>query len=74
MGLNISEIIQRKEISLKDLKDKIVAIDAFNTIYQFLTTIRQADGTPLMDKNKKISSKKIQSNKEKKGIRRKSLQ
>ena len=56
MGLNISEIIPRKEIQLKDLKAKTIAVDAYNTIYQFLTTIRQPDGTPLMDKNKKITS------------------
>jgi len=56
MGLQISEIIIKKEISLSDLKGKIVAIDAYNTLYQFLTTIRQMDGTPLMDSNGKITS------------------
>ncbi len=56
MGIQISEIIPKKEISIKDLKGKIIAIDAFNTIYQFLTTIRQADGTPLMDSKGKITS------------------
>jgi flap endonuclease-1 len=56
MGIQISDIIPRKEISLKDLKGKIIAIDAMNTLYQFLTTIRQPDGTPLMDNNKKITS------------------
>lgn len=56
MGVQISEIIPRKGISLKDLKGKIIAIDAFNIIYQFLTTIRQADGTPLMDKKGKVTS------------------
>ena len=56
MGVAISEIIPRKEISLSDLKGKIIAIDAFNTLYQFLTTIRQPDGTPLMDSRKKITS------------------
>ncbi|MFA4960458.1 MAG: flap endonuclease-1 [Candidatus Pacearchaeota archaeon] len=56
MGVQISEIIPKKEISFPDLKGKIIAIDAFNTLYQFLTTIRQPDGTPLMDKNKKITS------------------
>lgn len=49
MGVNISDIIPRKEIELSDLKGKTVAVDAFNTLYQFLTTIRQQDGTPLMD-------------------------
>jgi len=56
MGVQISEIVPKKEISISDLKGKVVAIDAFNTLYQFLTTIRQPDGTPLMDKNKKVTS------------------
>jgi len=56
MGVNISEIIPRKHVLLKELSGKIIAIDAMNTLYQFLTTIRQFDGTPLMDKNKKITS------------------
>lgn len=49
MGLNISDIIPRKEISIPELKGKIICVDAFNTLYQFLSTIRQPDGTPLMD-------------------------
>ncbi len=56
MGIQISEIVPRKEISLNELKGKTIAIDAFNAIYQFLTTIRQVDGTPLMDKDGKITS------------------
>jgi len=56
MGVQISEIIPRKEIEIKDLNGKVVAIDAFNTLYQFLTTIRQPDGTPLMDKKGRITS------------------
>jgi len=56
MGIQISEIIPRKEIEISELKGKTIAIDAFNTLYQFLTTIRQPDGTPLMDKNKNITS------------------
>ncbi len=56
MGVQISEIIPRKEISIQELKGKVVAIDAFNTLYQFLTTIRQPDGTPLMDNKKRITS------------------
>ena len=56
MGVQISEIIPRKEISLGDLKGKTVAIDAYNALYQFLTTIRQLDGTPLMDSSGNITS------------------
>ena len=56
MGLNIRDIIPRKEIKIEDLKGKTVAVDAFNTLYQFLSTVRQPDGTPLMDSKKRITS------------------
>lgn len=56
MGLNIREIIPRKEIELSALKGRTICVDAFNTLYQFLSTIRQADGTPLMDNKKRITS------------------
>ena len=56
MGLNISEIIPRKEIEISDLKGKIVCVDAFNTLYQFLTSVRQPDGTPLMDSKSRVTS------------------
>jgi flap endonuclease-1 len=56
MGLNISNIIPREEIKIPDLKGKMLCVDAFNTLYQFLTTIRQPDGTPLMDNKGRITS------------------
>jgi len=56
MGLNIREIIPRKEIEISDLKGKTICIDAFNTLYQFLSSIRQVDGTPLMDRKKRVTS------------------
>ncbi|MEK6881175.1 MAG: FEN1 family endonuclease, partial [Nanoarchaeota archaeon] len=56
MGLQIAEIVPRKEIKILDLKGKIICVDAFNTLYQFLSTIRQPDGTPLMDSKKRITS------------------
>jgi flap endonuclease-1 len=56
MGLNIRDIIPRKEIEISDLKGKTVCVDAFNILYQFLSTIRQVDGTPLMDDQKRITS------------------
>ncbi|MFH1585652.1 MAG: flap endonuclease-1 [archaeon] len=56
MGLNIREIIPRKEIEFSSLRGKTLCVDAFNTLYQFLSTIRQADGTPLMDDKKRITS------------------
>ena len=56
MGLNIKEIIPRRELEISELNGKILCVDAFNTLYQFLSTIRQVDGTPLMDNKKRITS------------------
>jgi len=56
MGLQIGEIISKNEIEFKDLKGKTIAVDAFNAIYQFLTTIRQADGTPLKNSKGDVTS------------------
>ncbi|MEK6820691.1 MAG: flap endonuclease-1, partial [Nanoarchaeota archaeon] len=56
MGLNIKDIIPRKDIEISELKDELVFVDAFNMLYQFLSTIRQPDGTPLMDNKKRVTS------------------
>ncbi len=56
MGLNIRDIIPRKEIEIAGLKGKLLCVDAFNILYQFLSTIRQQDGTPLRDDKKRITS------------------
>lgn len=56
MGLNIRDIIPRREVETSELQDKILCVDAFNALYQFLSTIRQPDGTPLMDNKERITS------------------
>lgn len=56
MGLtDLREILVRREASFEELRGKH-AVDAFNTLYQFLTIIRQPDGTPLMDSNGAVTS------------------
>lgn len=56
MGVNLKPIISARRIEISDLSGKIVAIDAFNAIHQFIAIIRQIDGTPLKDKNGNITS------------------
>ena len=56
MGVKFKDIVTPEEISLKDLEGRTVAIDAYNTIYQFLSGIRQRDGSPLMDQNGNVTS------------------
>ncbi|MDR2945117.1 MAG: flap endonuclease-1 [Methanosarcinales archaeon] len=51
MGVAIGDLLEREEISRSDLKGKIIAFDAYNVIYQFLTTVRGRDGRPLTDSN-----------------------
>src|SRR3989338_5043315 len=56
MGLQIGDIVARKAVSFSELKGKVIAVDAFNAIYQFLSSIRQPDGTPLMDNKGRTTS------------------
>lgn len=49
MGVELGDLAVKRPINLSDLSGKTVAIDAFNALYQFLASIRQEDGTPLMD-------------------------
>jgi flap endonuclease-1 len=56
MGVKFKDIVSPENIKFEDLESKIVALDAANVIYQFLSSIRQADGTPLMDQNRNITS------------------
>jgi len=56
MGVNLKDIIDSEPIDFADLKGKVIAVDALNSLYQFLASIRQPDGTPLMDSRKNITS------------------
>mgnify|MGYP001587354899 CR=1 FL=1 len=56
MGVKLTPIIQKKQISFDQLKNKKIMIDAYQMLYQFLTSIRQPDGTPLMDSEKNTTS------------------
>ena len=54
--MNFKDLIPRASIRLEDLSGKVIAVDAYNAIYQFLSSIRQPDGTPLKDSGGKITS------------------
>ena len=56
LGVNLRGIIPKTIVKLEDLSGKTVAIDAYNTLYQFLAIIRQPDGTPLKDNTGKVTS------------------
>jgi flap endonuclease-1 len=56
LGVDISDLVEARPIKLEDLRGRSLAIDAFNTMYQFVTTIRQPDGTPLKDREGRVTS------------------
>jgi flap endonuclease-1 len=56
MGVKFRDLISPEQLKFEDLDGKTVALDAANVIYQFLSSIRQTDGTPLKDRNGRITS------------------
>jgi len=59
MGVNFSAIVTdiKRNIELEDLKERKIAVDAFNTIFQFLSIIRdRMTGEPLRDSKGKVTS------------------
>ncbi len=47
--MNIAPILEKDSIELESLAGRVIAIDAYNAIYQFVSAIRQPDGRPLSD-------------------------
>jgi flap endonuclease-1 len=60
MGTTLNDILKAEgkiqTTSLVELSGRELAVDAFNTLYQFLSIIRQRDGTPLMDSKGRVTS------------------
>ena len=57
MGVQISDLILKKEINLPDISGRIIGIDGNNVSYQFLTRIRQmGTGKLLRDAKGRITS------------------
>ena len=56
MGVDLGDLVDGEEITYADLNDRVLAVDAMNVLYQFLSIIRQRDGTPLKDSDGNITS------------------
>ncbi|MGV8078013.1 MAG: FEN1 family endonuclease, partial [Methanosarcina sp.] len=56
MGTDIGDLLQKRKVELSDLANRVIAIDAFNTLHQFLSIIRQRDGSPLVDSGGRVTS------------------
>jgi flap endonuclease-1 len=56
MGVNLKDLVVKKEVELRELSGKKLVVDGNNVLYQFLSTIRQPDGTLLMDSEGRVTS------------------
>jgi len=56
MGLNLKPLVIREKVELKSFSSRVIAIDAYNALYQFISIIRGADGRPLADLDGNITS------------------
>ena len=56
MGVLLTPIIIKEQLSLDDLRGKSLAVDGNGELYQFLALIRLRDGSPLMDSKGRVTS------------------
>lgn len=56
MGVQLTELLIRQELDLSQLRNRTIAIDAPNHLYQFLSTIRQPDGSLFTDSRGNVTS------------------
>ncbi len=56
MGVDLSSILVKHPTTLQDQGGRKLSIDAYNILYQFLSSIRQPDGTPLLDSGGNVTS------------------
>jgi flap endonuclease-1 len=56
MGIDFGDSIPREKIALEDISRWKLAVDAYNTLYQFLAIIRGVDGGHLKDSKGRVTS------------------
>jgi len=56
MGVDFGDSIPREKIKLEDISGRKLAVDGYNTLYQFLAIIRGQDGGHLKDSKGRVTS------------------
>jgi flap endonuclease-1 len=56
MGIDFGDSIPREKIQLEDISNWKLAVDGYNTLYQFLAIIRGMDGGHLKDSKGRVTS------------------
>ena len=56
MGVDFGDSVPREKIQLEDIAGWKLAVDGYNTLYQFLAIIRGMDGGHLKDSRGRVTS------------------
>lgn len=56
MGVQLGDIVPKQKVGLEQFRGQIIAVDTMNSLYQFLSIIRQRDGELLKDSKGRITS------------------
>jgi flap endonuclease-1 len=56
LGVDLGDVLPRRKVTLESLGNKRLAVDAYNTLYQFLAIIRGAGGDHLKDSKGRVTS------------------
>lgn len=56
MGVALKDLVKKEEINIDQLKGKILVVDGYNNLYQYLSSIRQRDGSLLTDSKGNVTS------------------
>ncbi len=56
VGIDLGAVVTKHPVQARNYGGQWVAFDAWNILYQFLSSIRQPDGTPLKDREGRVTS------------------
>ncbi len=56
LGVDLGDLVSREKITLEQLSGRSIAVDGYNSLYQFLAIIRGPTGEPLMDRQGRVTS------------------
>lgn len=56
MGVDLGDLVSREKVTLEQLSGRSIAVDGYNSLYQFLAIIRGPTGEPLMDRQGRVTS------------------
>ncbi len=56
MGVNLKDLVIKRDVTFADMSGKVLAVDAYNMLYQFLANIRAPDGSLFCDSHGRVTS------------------